>query len=105
MSIHTPITRISPAFCPVLAFTTKQPSNSSTDQGGGKRRSVTAFCHIDVPTARYLRMAGTTPCTVYTFDYIALGFLLASMLFAAGVVILRRSAPRLRSKTSSQARH
>jgi hypothetical protein len=27
------------SFCPALSFTTKQASNSSTDQGGGKRRA------------------------------------------------------------------
>src|SRR6516162_10000195 len=35
--------------CPALSVTTKQASNSSTDQGGGKRRSVTACCHIAMP--------------------------------------------------------
>ena len=40
MSTHIPIIRISPAFCPVLSVTIKQASNSSTDQGGGKRRAA-----------------------------------------------------------------
>jgi hypothetical protein len=33
--------------------TTKQAGYSSTDHGGGKRRCVTLFCHIDCAVACY----------------------------------------------------
>jgi hypothetical protein len=37
---------------------------SWTDHGGGKRRSVTAFCHINVPTTGLFGMRGRryAPC-------------------------------------------
>src|SRR5262249_12545928 len=47
------------------------PTTFSTDQGGGKRRSVTAFSHIDVPTTRHrLGMVGT--CTRSTTSCLTL---------------------------------
>jgi hypothetical protein len=39
-------------------------AGSSTDHGGGKRRYVTALCHIAMPKADTLDMVGTALCTL-----------------------------------------
>ena len=59
------------------------------DHGGGKRRSVTAFCHIDLPITRYFGDGGDD---AMHFDYIVLGLLIAGMLSAAAMVLSQRKS-------------
>ena len=67
---------------------------SSTDHGGGKRRSVTAFCHIAMPITDYPSRGEGDAMHVFThsFDYIALGILIVCMLVAAAKAIPRRNS-------------
>jgi hypothetical protein len=74
----------------VCSRTMKQFGVTSADQGGGKRRSVTAFCHIVMPVARYFDHGGDDAMRIA--DYIAIGFLIACMLFAAAKAIPRRGS-------------
>jgi hypothetical protein len=62
----------------------KQFGVTSTDQGGGKRRSVTAFYHIDDRVTRYGDDA------MHIFDYIVFGVLIAIML-GAGAMALHKA--------------
>jgi hypothetical protein len=57
---------------------------TSMDQGGGKRRSVTAFRHIDDCVTRYGDDA------MHIFDYIVFGVLIAIML-GAGAMALHKA--------------
>ena len=58
------------------------------DHGGGEWRSVTAFCHTDIPVTRYFGHGGDD--AMHIFDYIAIGVLIACML-AAGAMVLHRA--------------
>ena len=62
---------------------------SSIDHGGGKRRCVTAFCHIDIPIPRYFWFGGDD---AMHFDYIMLGLLIAGMLSAAAMALSQRKS-------------
>jgi hypothetical protein len=68
----------------------KQFGVTSADQGGGKRRSVTAFCHIVMPIACYFEHGGDD--AMHIADYIAIGFLIACMLGAAVVLFSPRKS-------------
>jgi hypothetical protein len=54
---------------------------------GGKRRSVTLFCHIDSPRTRYFAHGGDD--AMHFANYIVLGFLIVCMLSAAAMVLSR----------------
>jgi hypothetical protein len=56
-------------------------------QGGGKRRSVTLFCHIDSPRTRYFEHGGDD--AMHFANYIVLGLLIVCMLSAAAMVLSR----------------
>jgi hypothetical protein len=62
----------------------KQFGVTSTVQGDGKRRSVTAFCHIDDRVTRYGDDA------MHIFDYIVFGVLIAITL-GAGAMALHKA--------------
>jgi hypothetical protein len=48
---------------------------SWVDQGGGKRRSVTALCHIDTPVSVLVGRTGDD--AMHYLDYITFGIALA----------------------------
>jgi hypothetical protein len=57
--------------------------------GGGKRRSFTAFCHINIPITRYFE---AWRGDAMHFDYIVLSLLIVGMLSAAAMALSQRKS-------------